>query len=278
MIMHYLTFALFSAVFVWLMLTASSRRRAATVAVAGVLISTMVVAPPAAEAQASLVQAIQAVLKVINGVIHSALNAINTVRAAINSLYQNFVWPSQLINQARAQVLQMISQYRAVMAAILNIKLNSATLSAPQSLESLMRDHQVTNFNTLSQSFGSTYRAIPTPTDASQPDRDMSDMDDALTLDSLKTLKASDIATDVELRAANSIENSASQAAPGSAPFLTAAAVASSIQSQAVTQKMLAAELRQEAAHIAHQNGFRKRGAAFTSQLRGAIINFLQHN
>lgn len=276
--MHYLTFALFSAVFVWLMLTASSRRRAATVAVAGVLISTMVVAPPAAEAQASLVQAIQAVLKVINGVIHSALTSINAVRAAINSLYQNFVWPLQLINQARAQVLQMISQYRAVMAAILNIKLNSATLSAPQSLESLMRDHQVTNFNTLSRSFGSTYRAIPTPTDASQPDRDMSDMDDALTLDSLKTLKASDNATDVELRAANSIENSASQAAPGSAPFLTAAAVASSIQSQAVTQKMLAAELRQEAAHIAHQNGFRKRGAAFTTQLRGAIINLLQHN
>ena len=133
-----------------------------------------------------------------------------------------------------------------------------------------MRDHQVNNFGALTQTFGNTYGAIPTSADASQADRDMSDMDDALTLDSLKTLKASDNATDLELQAADAIENSASQAAPGSAPFLTATAVASGIRSQALTQKMLAAELRQEAAHIAHQNGFRKRGATFTTQLRGS--------
>jgi hypothetical protein len=114
--------------------------------------------------------------------------------------------------------------------------------------------------------------------DASQADRDMSDMDDALTLDSLKTLKASDNATDLELQAANAIENSASQSAPGSAPFMTASAVACSIRSQALTQKMLAAELRQEAAHVAHQNGFRKRGATFTTQFRTLMMNLLQHN
>ena len=276
--MHYFAFALFSLVFTWLMLTASTSRRAATVAVAGVLVATMVVAPPAAQAQVSLIQAIQAVLNVINGVIQTALNGINTIRAAINSLYQSVIWPVQLINQARSRILQMINQYRALMAGILNIKLSSATLPTPQSLENVIRDHRVNNFNTLTQSFGGTYRAIPTPSDASPADRDMSDMDDALTLDTLKTLKASDNATDVEIQAANAIENSASQAAPGSAPFVTAAAVASSIQSQALTQKMLAAELRQEAAHIAHGNGFRKRGAAFTTQLRGVIINLLQHN
>jgi hypothetical protein len=276
--MHYFAFALFSMVFTWLMLTASTSGRATIVVVAGVLVATMVVAPPAAEAQVSLIQAIQAVLNVINGVIQTSLNAINTIRAAINSLYQSFVWPVQLINQARSQIVQMISQYRALMAGILNIKLNSATLPTPQSLETVIRDHRVNNFNALAQSFGNTYRALPSATDASQADREMSDMDDALTLDTLKTLKASDNATDVEIQAANSIENSASQAAPGSAPYLTATAVASSIQSQALTQKMLAAELRQEAAHIAHENGFRKRGAAFTTQLRGALINLLQHN
>ena len=130
----------------------------------------------------------------------------------------------QLINQARAQVLQMIGQYRNLMASILSINLSSATLPNPQSLENVMRDHQVNNFNTLTQSFGNTYGTIPTSTDASQADRDMSDMDDALTLDTLKTVKVSDDATDLELQAANSIETSASQAAPGSAPFLTASA------------------------------------------------------
>jgi hypothetical protein len=106
----------------------------------------------------------------------------------------------------------------------------------------------------------------------------MSDFDDALTLDSLKTLKAADSATDLELQAADSIESAAGQAVPGSTPFLTATATSSSIRSQALTQKMLAAELRQEAARIAHQNGLRKRGAMFTTQLRGFIMNLSQHN
>lgn len=275
--MHYLAIALFSIVFTWLVLTASTSRRAAIVIVAGGLVATMMVAPPAADAQVSLVQAIQAVLSVINGVIQVALNAINTTRAAINSLYQTAIWPVQLVNQARSQILQMINQYRGLMAGILNIKLNSASLPTPQSLETLARDHRVNNFSAFAQSFTNTYRAIPTPTDASRSDRDMSDLDDALTLDTLKILKVSDNATDLEIETANAIENSASQAAPGSAPFLTASAVASSIQSQALTQKMLAAELRQEAGHIAHGNGLRKRGAAFTVQLRGVIINLLQH-
>jgi hypothetical protein len=276
--MHYVTIVLFALTFTCFMVTANSSRRVLAVTIAAILVSTMLVAPPLAEAQGGLVQAIQAVLNEINGMLKNALTAINTARTAMNALYQNFVWPVQLINQARAQVTQMINQYRALMVSILNMNLSSATLPTPQSLETVMRDHRVNNFNLLSQSFGSTYGPIPTSVDASQADRDMSDMDDALTLDSLKTLKVSDNATDLELQAANAIENSATQAAPGSAPFMTASAVASSIRSQALTQKMLAAELRQEAAHIAHQNGFRKRGANFTTQFRTLMMNLLQHN
>jgi hypothetical protein len=276
--MHYITFLLFALTFTCFMVTANRSRRVLAVTIAGILVSTMLVAPPLAEAQGGLVQAIQAVLNVINGMLKNALTAINTARTAMNALYQNFVWPMQLIDQARAQVTQMINQYRALMMSILNMNLSSATLPTPQSLETAMRDHRVNNFNLLSQWFGSTYGAIPTSVDASQADRDMSDMDDALTLDSLKALKASDNATDLELQAANAIEDSATQSAPGSAPFMTASAVASSIRSQALTQKMLAAELRQEAAHVAHQNGFRKRGATFTTQFRTLMMNLLQHN
>ncbi len=276
--MHNFTYAIFFSLFVSLLITATSRRRALALAMTGVMIATLVIVPPVAEAQAGLIAAIQAALSVINGVIQTALSAVNTVRTAISKLYQNVAWPVPLISQAKAQVVQMIDQYRNLMANILNLNLSSATLPASQSLENLMRDHQVNNFGTLTRSFGNTYGTIPTSTDASPADRDMADMDDALTLDSLKTLKESDRSTDLELQAANSIETGASQAAPGSAPFLTATATAASIRSQAMTQKMLAAELRQEAAHLAHQNGFRKRGAAFTAQLRGVIMNLLEHN
>jgi hypothetical protein len=279
--MHYLLLyvVLFSA-FAWTVLTMNDRRPALALILAGTLVITLVVIPPQAEAQGpgGIVQAIQAVLKVLNTLILPVVNSIHGTRSANSAFFETAVWPVQSINQSNSLVLQMIARYHNLMSGILNINLRSATLPAPQSMEMLIRDHQVNNFGGLTQSFNNTYRAIPAPTDANQSDRDMSDFDDALTLDSLKTLKASDSATDLELQAADSIESAAGQAFPGSTPFLTATATSSSIRSQALTQKMLAAELRQEAARIAHQNGLRKRGAMFTTQLRGTIMNLSQHN
>ena len=70
---------------------------------------------------------------------------------------------------------------------------------------------------------------------------------------------------DIELQSADAIENSSSQAAPGSAPFLTATRSPPAIHAQALTQKLLAAELRQEAARIAHRNTLRKENATNTT-------------
>jgi len=265
----------FFLVFTWLVLTANSRRRVVAMVVAGTM-AAVLISPPPAQAQASLIAAIQAVLNTINGVIQTALNSINSVRTAIGNLYQTVTWPVQLINQAKAQVTQMIGQYRNLMRNILNIDLRSATLPNPAALEKVIRDHQINNFGNVATTYGSTYGAIPTATNASPADRMMADMDDAVALDNLKTLKASDQAADLTLQAADLLENGASQAAPGSAPFLTASAVVATIESQAVTQKMLAAELRQEAAGAAHENALRKRGATSTTQLRGIITNLLQ--
>ena len=72
------------------------------------------------------------------------------------------------------------------------------------------------------------------------------------------------------------MENASGQAAPGSAPFLTATAITSAIQAQALTQKLLAAQLRQEAARIAHRNTLRKENANNTTTLRGVVVNLLQ--
>src|SRR5258708_9021967 len=115
----------FFLVFTWLVLKANSRRRIVALVVAGTLVAVLISAPPA-QAQASLIAAIQAVLNAINGVIQTALNSINSVRAAISNFYQNMTWPVQLINQAKAQVTQMIGQYHNAMRNILNIDLPSS--------------------------------------------------------------------------------------------------------------------------------------------------------
>jgi hypothetical protein len=275
--MQVIWFAASFAAFTWLVVAVQDRRRLFILTLIGVMVTTLVGVPQPANAQTGILAAIQAVLSAINNVIHTALTSINTVRTEVNNLQQAVAWPQQLINQARAQVTQMIGQYRTLMTSIFRVNLNSATLPNPQALEAVLRDHQVNNFSNLTTTFGNTYGVIPVATSASPTDRAMSDMDDALALDNLKMLKASDQATDLQLQSADSIENAASQAAPGSAAFLTATAIVSGIHSQAVSQKMLAAELRQEAARLAHRNTLRKENATNTTQLRGVLVNLLQH-
>lgn len=243
----------------------------------GVMVMTLVGVPQPAHAQSGILSGIQAVLNVINGMIQTALTSINAVRTALNNLQQLVAWPQQLINEAKVQVTQIIMQYRTLMRNIFHVNLNSATLPNPQALEAIIRDHQVNDFSRLSATFVNTYGLIPVATAANPTDRAVSDMDDALALDSLKLLKVSDQATDIDLQSADSIENAASQAAPGSAPFLTATAIVSSIHNQALTQKMLAAELRQEAARLAHRNTLLKENATNTTELRGVLVNLLLH-
>ena len=268
-------FGVFSALFCYWIVVARTRRQVLVLTLAGVL-AVALVSPPPTEAQGSLVAAIQSVLNMINGLIKTALNSINSVRAAVSNFYQQVTWPVALINQAKAMVTQMMGQYRGLMQNIFSIDLKSATLANPAALETVMRNHRTNDFANLATSFGNTYGAVPAATAASPADRTMMDMDDALAVDNLKTLKESDAADDLTLQAADNIENAASQAAPGSAPFLTATAVVASIQSQALTQKMLAAELRQEAARLAHENALRKRGATMTGDVNTQILNLLQ--
>jgi hypothetical protein len=277
--MQIICYAFFFIGSVWLVVTAANWRKLVAVALMGAMALTLVGAPQPARAQApgGILSAIQAVLSVINGLIQTAVNSINTARTVLSNVQYVTVWPQQLINQARAQVVGIVGQYRNLMAGIIHINLRSATLPVPQAFEAVVRDHQVNNFSSLTTIYGDNYGLVPVATDASTTDRAMSDMDDALALDSLKLLKASDLATDIEMRSADSIENAASQAAPGSAPFLTATAIVSEISSQALTQQMLAAELRQEAARLAHRNTLRRENANKTTQLRGLLVNLLQH-
>ena len=266
--------AIFFILLSWGIMTAKTRRQMIAVATAGA-VALMLVSPPRVYAQ-GFWAAIQAVLKVINGLIQTTLNSINTVRSAISQFYQLTVWPQQLINQARSLVTQMINQYRAPMAAIFNNPLQSARLGSTQQLETLMRNAQTGDFPVLGTNYGAVYGVLPTTTQASSAERTLIDVDDALAQDTLKTLKESDDADNITLSVADQLENTASQAAPGSAPFLTATAVAASIRTQALTQKMLAAELRQEAAELAQRNTLRKQRATFTSQVSTSIQNTLQ--
>src|SRR5260370_13707886 len=103
-----------------------TRRQVLAAVLAGVLVVALV-SPPQAQAQGSLVAAIQSVLSVINGLIQTALNSINSVRTALSNFYQQATWPLALMSHAKVTLTQMIGQYRLAMHNILTINLSSAT-------------------------------------------------------------------------------------------------------------------------------------------------------
>ena len=125
------------------------------------------------------------------------------------------------------------------------------------------------------QSYYRVFGSLPPDTNANPPTRNLIDMDDALALNTLKTLKAGERMADLILESGNQIEDEARYSAPGSAPFLTAASMAANIQSQAMMQKMLAAMVRQEAARVAHENAMRKQRSVFAGKVRQGIPDLL---
>ena len=101
-------------------------------------------------------------------------------------------------------------------------------------------------------------------------------MSDALAMDTLKTLKASDDVVNQTLQASQIIEDEAAQAAPGSAAYLTGAGMVAAVENQAMMQRMLAAELREEAAILAHTNAIRKRQADMANQFGQNTANLFK--
>lgn len=236
------------------------------------------IAPPPARAQLGaigVIAAAAAVVAYITNTIGSLLGSANGLLSDINSflqalvnLWEKVVYPIALINQAQFLVTQLVSQFRGLVAAIGNINVRSATLPNPIALEGIMRNGSVADFPQFNQTFNTTFQPLPAATDIGPGDRQRVDMSDALSMDTMKALKASDQIVQQTLQASQMIEDEAAQTAPGSAAYLTCAGLVAAVENQAMMQRMLAAELREEAGILAQSNAIRKRQADMAGQFR----------
>ncbi len=265
-----------------MLMSADSRRRMIAILLIG-CIAILGVSPPPAQAQGfCLPCVIQAVLTTISQTLGNWLNLINGVVSDIRKLYEQTIWPLSAINLAKSQIQAIIGQFRGLIQSIMSINPHTATLPNPVALENIIRNRATGDLNSVPQLYVGAFRPVPQAGTIAPPDRNMTDMDDALAQDNLMLLKAADQAQDLELQAADQIESlvgnsSINISAPGSSSLITAAAVTAEIKSQAVMQKMLAAMLRQEAGLVAHNNAIRKRNAALAGQLQTNMTNVLQH-
>lgn len=216
-----------------------------------------------------------AIFSSIQNDIGTSLRAINEVAQQIQQLYQTTVAPLAAINQARGFVANSISTYRGQMSQVFNTPFASAVTPGPQQFESLLHSRASAEIPALEASFTSNFGSIPIVNAASPQDRVMMDVDDALGQENLKTTLIADQGADVVLQTANQMENQVALSTPGSNPFLTAQAQVANLRCQAYIQRMLAAELRQEAGRIAHDNVLVKRRTAATSGVNSLITGAL---
>lgn len=240
------------------------------------LVATVLLMPGVARADvAQIILLLRTITSTLQDGVGQVLSGIQSIQNTVRNFEQQAVWPVTLINQTRASVQQVRAQFTGLAGQIHSIPTSSANLVNPSRLEALLRSQQAGNVSQISASYAQVYQSLPQPNQATASQRNLMDVDDALTLGALKTAVVSDQASEQMLGVADGLEQQAAAAAPGSAFLLTAQAQTANLQNQAMLQRMLAAELRQEAARLAHTNALRKQNADATRELRNNMQQIL---
>jgi hypothetical protein len=242
-----------------------------------VIVITLLLIPSSTRADGigDILSLFHTIISTLQGPIGGALSEMRKISAEVNNFRQKIIWPLAVINQARSFVSATRARYTGLMSQIEGIKNNSATLALPMQLESMFRGAQSGSIGQIPSLYTQVYQPVALAGIAQMGQRNLMDIDDAVAMDSLKTSIVSDQTTRGMLTLADSLEQQAMTAAPGSASMVTAQARVADLVTQAQLAKMLAAQLRQEATKLAHQNATLKHSATTTQTLFNQIQQVL---
>jgi hypothetical protein len=250
----------------------NNRKRALMV---GVLALSLILPAARADGIGDILSLFQTITHTLQGPIGGVLGEMQKISAAINHFRQEIIWPLALINQTRSFISATRAHYTGLMGQIEGIKNNSASLAVPMQLESLFRSAQAGTIAQIPPIYMQVYQPVAQAGIAQPLQRNLMDIDDAMAMDSLKTAMVSDQNTQGMLALADSLEQQAMSAAPGSAPMVTAQARVADLETQAQLAKMLAAQLREEATKLAHRNAMLKQSSVATQSLQNQIQQVL---
>jgi hypothetical protein len=212
----------------------------------------------------------------LTNIVGGGLNQILALDSAINQYQQSVIWPANAIAQARNLVAVLQSNLRQIQN-VSRISVSSASLSASQQLEQVLLSHDPNNIAQTATAYTALYGPVPTPTAASPQVLNMVDMSDATAQAAMKRAIEIDALADLEVQAANQLNQSIQNAAPGSAPIIEAQADAWLMRAHAYTQSATADLMRLRALELANTGAEIKFGAANTTNLRQALSNLLGH-
>ena len=222
---------------------------------------------------------ISAGLSTISNLLSSAvakpLSAIQQLEEQSANFEQQVVFPITAINQARSLAGQFQGEF-VQMRQIFQVPVASATLAVPQQLEQSLLSRNPGTVVQISNHYAALYGTVMPATDAPQSVRDLVDMTDAEAQAAMKKAVEIDALADLELQAAEQINQQLQTAAPGSAAILEAQTSAWLVRANAYTQSAMAELVRVRSIELANSGAQVKFSAAHASNLHNAGSQILQ--
>jgi hypothetical protein len=224
---------------------------------------------------AMLAAGLSTIASTLTRVTGGGLNSILSVDQANSNFQQSVVWPQQLIAQAQGLVGTFQGVFSQV-EGVMRIPVSSATLPLSQQLEQNLLSRNAQLIPSTGANYTAVYGQLPASTQASPQTLNLMDMADAVAQDAMKRAIEIDNLADLELQAADQINQSIQTAAPGSAPIIEAQADAWLVRANAYTQAATADLMRVRAATLADHGADLKTGATNTTSFGQQLQKLLQ--
>ncbi len=224
---------------------------------------------------AILAAGLSTISSTLSNIIGGGLNSILSVEKNISNFEQSVVWPRNLIAQAQS-LAGGIQGIFTQMRGVAQVPVNSATLPATQQFEQNLLSGDPNQIVQTSAQYTAVYGSLPSSHAASPETRNVIDITDATAQAAMKKAIEIDALADLEMRAANQINQSIETAAPGSAPIIEAQADAWLVRANAYTQSATAELMRVRAIALANDSEDLKNGAANATAVEQQIYNLLK--
>jgi len=213
----------------------------------------------------------------LKNVVATPLAAIQKIQQQAATFEQQVVYPLTAINQARGLAVQFQPQF-AQMRQLSQIGVESATLPTPQQLEQMLLSRNAGALPQVSANYNAVYGTVMPPSDAPQALRNLVDATDAAAQAAMKKSIEIDALADLELQAAEQINQQLQTAAPGSAPILEAQTAAWLVRANAYTQSAMAELVRVRSIELANHGAQLKFSTAHTVTLHDKTNQLLQRS
>ena len=202
----------------------------------------------------------------LKNVVAKPLASIQQIQQQTANFEQQVIYPVSAITSAQALAGQLHTQL-SKLSQFYRLPTHSATLPAPQRLEQVLLSHDPQRLDQVSQNYSLVYGNVIPPADAPEGLRNMVDMSDAEAQAALKKAVELDALADIEIAAADQINQQLQTAAPGSAPILQAQTAAWLVRANAYTQSATAELIRIRSIDLANTVAQLKLSAGDTNAL-----------